>query len=86
MATKRKDPVGLRTQRIQKMHAMIRGVGDVDLKRFTATCSYQMGLTRERVLEYLRVLVDLGFIELEVDMSAEGYEIAGIIREVKKVD
>lgn len=61
---KRMDPTGLRLQRIQKMHRMLQGVEKVDLTRFTATCQYQMGLTGGRIREYLVILENMGFIEV----------------------
>ena len=73
---RRDDPVGLRLQRIQKMHTMLRDAGDVDLKRFLATCSYQMGLTKKTTRSYLQDLVDLDLIEID--------EAADVVREVVK--
>lgn len=73
---KRRDPTGLRRQRIQKLHQMLKGVGDVDLVRFTATCEYQMGLTRKRIREYLGTLETLGLVEVDDE--------SGIVREVVK--
>ena len=73
---KRRDPLGLRQERIQRIHTMLRGVGDADLKRFLATCQYQMGLTEKRVMEYLGVLRDLGFVEYS--------ELEGWVREEVK--
>ena len=61
-------------ERIRKMHTMLKGVGDVNLTRFMATCEYQMGLTRRRIREYLATLEDLGFIEVDEDL--------GMVREV----
>lgn len=58
------------------MHQMLQGAGDVDLVRFTATCEYQMGLTRERIREYLGTLEDLGLIEID--------DAVDIVREVVK--
>ena len=72
----RNDPTGLRLQRIQKIHRMLQGAGDVDLIRFLASCEYQMGLTRPRIRTYLQSLIDLGFVEVDEDL--------GMIREVKK--
>lgn len=43
---------------------MLQGAGDVDLTMFLANCQYQMGLTEKRVIEYLGVLQDLKFIEV----------------------
>lgn len=60
--------------RMQKMHRMLQGAGDVDLTRFMAGCEYQMGLTRKKIREYLGTLEDLGFIEID--------DATGIVRAV----
>lgn len=73
---KRRDPLGLRQERIQKIHTMLKGAGDVDFKMFLATCQYQMGLTEKRVIEYLGVIQDLNYIEIN--------EEEGWIKEVVK--
>ena len=70
----RRDPVGLRLQRIQRMHRMLLSGEKVDLTRFLATCEYQIGLTRKKTREYLMTLEDLGFIEV--------HDEEGWIREV----
>lgn len=72
----RRDPTGLRLQRIQRMHRMVSGGEKVDLTRFLATCEYQIGLTRKKTREYLTTLEDLGFIEVN--------DLEGWIREVVK--
>lgn len=61
----RRDPTGLRRQRIQKLHTMLEGAGDVDLARFLANCEYQMGLTQKRIREYLGILETLGLVEVD---------------------
>ena len=71
----KKDWTGVRLQRIQKIHTMLQGAGDVSLTRFLATCEYQMGLTRLKARAYLQTLVDLGFVEVD--------EATGVAREVK---
>lgn len=58
----RKDPTGLRRQRIQKIHTMLEGTGKADLPRLLATCQYQMGLTEKKIREYLGILESLGFV------------------------
>ncbi|GAI38865.1 unnamed protein product [marine sediment metagenome] len=57
---------------------MLKGAGELDLVRFLAIISYQMGLSHRTTMKYLRDLEELDFIVVD--------EIAGIIREVKKVD
>lgn len=72
----RRDPTGIRQSRIQKIHQMLKGAGDVPLKRFLASCEYSMGLTRQKVRVYLMTLEDLEYIEVD--------EEKGIIREVTR--
>lgn len=70
----RRDPKGVRKANIRKMHEMLKGMGDLPLKRFLATCSYNMGLTRKTSMTYLQDLVDLDFVEID--------ETRDLIREV----
>ncbi len=56
-------------ERIRKIHGMLKGVGDVDLIRFMATCEYQTGLTSKKVREYLGVLENIGFVEVDEDLN-----------------
>ncbi|TSA39935.1 hypothetical protein D4R30_00415 [archaeon] len=72
---KRNDPKGIRLQTIHKMGEMLKGAGDVSLKRFLATCSYTMGLTRPTAMTYLQDLVDLDLIEID--------EAVDLVRAVK---
>lgn len=74
--SRRRDGGGIRRERMQRMHAMLRGGGDVPLERFLATVSYQIGLTDKTAMQYLKKLETLGFIELDVDND--------IVREVVK--
>ncbi len=76
MEKRRNDPSGIRMRHIQKMHDMIQGGGEIQLSRFLALCSYQMGLTRKTSLSYLADLQDLGFCEI---LPTED-----LLREVKK--
>jgi len=69
-----KGPTGMKVQRMRKMHTMLKGVGDVDLIRFIATCEYQMGLTEPTIRSYLGTLEKIGFIEVD--------DALGIVREV----
>ena len=61
---------------IQKMHDMIQGGGEIQLTRFLALCSYQMGLTRKTSMSYLRDLADLDMVHIDEPMD--------LLREVKK--
>ena len=45
---------------------MLKGAGEVGLKRFLASVEFSMGLTRRKVMEHVDVLVDLGYVELDV--------------------
>lgn len=71
----RRDGSGIKRERIRRMHQMLRGAGDVPLSRFLATCSYQLGLTRQTARRYLQDLEDLDFVEVD--------EVSNIVREVK---
>lgn len=73
MAHKSRDTGALKRDRIQKMHTMLQGTGDVELSRFTAAIEYQMGLTPKKVMEYLDVLVRLDLVEVD--------EVANLVRE-----
>jgi hypothetical protein len=66
----------MKRERLQRMHAMLQGAGDLDLSRFIATIEYQMGLTPIKAREYLGVLERLGLVEVD--------ETIGLIREVVK--
>lgn len=70
----RKDGSGIKRERLQKMVAMIKGAGDVPLKRFLAACSYSIGLNENTTLRYLQNLADLDLVEID--------EAAGVVREV----
>ena len=72
--TQRRDGGGIRRERMQKMHAMLKGGGDVFLDRFQAAVSYQMGLSHKTTRMYLKDLEALGFVEID--------ESLGIVREV----
>lgn len=74
--SRRKDGGGVRRERMQRMHDMLRGGGDVSLERFLAAVSYQIGLTDRTAMKYLKKLEILGFIEVD--------ESLGIVREVVK--
>jgi hypothetical protein len=75
MTPGRTDTGFLKRERVRQMHAMLQGAGDVDLSRFVATVEYNMGLTPKKVMEYLQILVRLGFIEVN--------EATNVVREVK---
>jgi len=74
--TQRRDGGGIRRERMQRMHNMLKDGGDVSLERFLATVSYQIGLTDRTAMTYLKKLETLGFIEID--------ESLGIVREVVK--
>ena len=71
----RRDTAWLKQQRVQAIHKMIQGAGDVVLDKFIAFCEYKFGLTGEKVVEYLRILERCGFIIIDEDLD--------VIREVK---
>ena len=74
--SKRRDGSGIKQERLQKMHKMLQGAGDVSLKRFMAICSYNIGLNEETTMRYLRNLADLDLVEVD--------ETADVVREVVK--
>jgi len=74
--SQRRDGGGVRRARMQRMHAMLKGGGDVTLQRFRAAVSYQMGLSHGTTDKYLKDLEELGFVEVD--------ETLGIVREVVK--
>ena len=61
----RRDGSSVKRERLQKMHRMLKGVGDVNLDRFLAACSYTLGLTHGTALKYLKDLAMLGLVELD---------------------
>jgi len=63
----------VKRERLQKIHGMIKGAGDLPLKRFLAACSYTIGLNESTTMRYLHNLADLDLIEVD--------EAAGIVRE-----
>ena len=74
MAKEQRDAAGVKKTRIQTIHRMIEGAGQVPLGRFLATVEYQTGLSRATTRRYLATLEELGFIMVDVN--------ADLIREV----
>ena len=75
MVGEQKDAAGVKRSRIQKIHRMIQGAGEIPLGRFLATVEYQDGLSRKTTRRYLSTLEELNFILVD--------EPADLIREVK---
>lgn len=73
----RRDGTVVKRERLQKIHGMIKGAGDVPLKRFLAACSYGIGLNENTTMRYLQNLVELGLVEVD--------EAENVVREVKPV-
>ena len=73
-----KGPTGMRRERIQKMHQMLIGAGEVNLPRFLASCAYSMGLSTRKAREHLSILLELGLVEVD--------EAAGTITEIVSED
>lgn len=65
----RKDGAWVRAQRIQAIHNLIKGKGNVSLSRLLALCSYKFGLTHATAMNYLRTLEDGGFIEIDEELE-----------------
>lgn len=63
----RRDGAWVKQQRIQAIHKMIQGTSKAQLSKVLALCSYKFGLSRATARGYLRVLEDLGFIEINED-------------------
>ena len=63
----------MRQQRIRAIHNMFKGTGKAQLSKVLAICSYNLGLSRKTSRQYLQVLEDLGFIEIddEADLISE---------------
>ena len=79
------DAAWLRKQRIQDIAASAARLpndGTVRLSKFVALMSYNHGVKKDRVFEYLETIQDLGWIELDreedkiVNLKASNKEIA----------
>jgi len=59
----------MRKERLQEIARMILSQlnihGEISLLKTVATLQYEFGLTREKILEYLHVLEDLGRFALD---------------------
>lgn len=64
----------MKQQRIKAIQKIITGTGEAQLSKVLALCSYKFGLSSRTSRQYLQVLEDLGFIEVD--------EEADLIREV----
>lgn len=73
MAREQRDAAGVKKSRIQKIHRMIQGAGEIPLGRFLATVEYQDGLSRKTTRRYLATLEELNLIIVD--------EPADLIRE-----
>ena len=69
MAKEQRDAAGVKKSRIQTIHRMIEGAGQVPLGRFLATVEYQHGLSRATTRRYLATLEELGFIRIDEAMD-----------------
>lgn len=74
MVREQRDAAGVKKTRIQRIHKMIQGAGEVPLGRFLATVEYQHGLSRVTTRKYLATLEELDLIKVD--------EASDLIREV----
>ena len=72
-----RDGTAIKRERLQKIHGMLRGAGDVPLRRFLAACSYTIGLNENTTMRYLQNLAELELVEID--------EAANVVREVVKI-
>jgi hypothetical protein len=67
----RKDGAEARKERLQQIaraiQAALRKEGEIPLSKSMATLQYDLGLTKDKVMEYLEVLETLG--QFEIDMQ-----------------
>jgi len=75
MSNRSRDAAGVKATRIQKIHKMITGTGQLPMSRFLAIVEYQMGLSPDTTKRYLKTLEGLEFIRI--------YEETDVIEEVK---
>ncbi|MBA7711932.1 hypothetical protein ES703_120899 [subsurface metagenome] len=68
----RRDGAWVKQQRIKAIHKMIQGAGEAQLSKVLALCSYKFGLSKATARQYLQVLEDLGFIEVDEDNDFVG--------------
>jgi len=71
----RRDGAWVKQQRIKAIHKMISGPGNTSLTRILAFCEFKFGINRDTARNYLQILEDLDFIEIDEQLD--------IIREVK---
>ena len=74
MVREQRDAAGVKKTRIQRIHRMIQGAGEIPLGRFLATVEYQDGLSRKTARRYLATLEELHLILVD--------ENSDLIREV----
>ena len=75
----KRDAAWLKSQRIQDIHKMLQGAEEPkrsQLSRVLALCEYRFGISQKTARQYLKVLEDLGFIEVD--------EFEDFIQEIKK--
>lgn len=65
----RRDGSAIQRERLRQAHDILRGAGDVSLKRFLAICAYNIGLTERTALKYIDILSTLDLIEVDESMN-----------------
>ena len=67
----RRNGAATRKQRMQEIakeiHRLLQKHGEISLGKTVSFFAYALGLTKEKVLEYLRILEDLGHFVIDVE-------------------
>ena len=67
----RRDGAAIRKERIQEIARKIQSIlhkqSEISLSKTVATLQYEFGLTREKIMEYLRLLEALGQFTLDIE-------------------
>jgi len=67
----RRNGAATRKQRMQEIaketHRLLQKHGEVSLSKTISVFAYMFGLTKEKVLEYLRILEELGHFMIDVE-------------------
>lgn len=75
MSMVRRDGAAVRKERIQEIAriiqaSLLKNSGGLSLKQTVATLQYEIGLTSEKIMEYLVVLENLGRFTLDKEHDA----------------
>lgn len=82
----RRDGAAIRKQRIQeigrRIMSKLHNHGEIPLSKTIATLQYEIGLTKEKLMEYLGILEAMERFKIEV----EGNRIRKVTQEEENVD